>query len=827
MRVPVSWLKEFVALPDSITGREVSDLLVGVGFEVEGLESVGDVRGPLVVGKVLSIEELTDYKKPIRWCHVEVGAAHGHADTPGIRGIICGARNFAEGDLVVIALPGTTLPGDFTITSRETYGHLSDGMICSQRELALGDDHDGIMILPPASAQPGDDAFPILGLGDEVLDVAVTPDRGYALSIRGIARELSIAMKIPFTDPAESLAVLPEASGQEQSGLAISAASDDAVACDLLVLRTMDNFNPAAPTPDFIKSRLTAVGMRSISLAVDVTNYVMFELGQPLHAFDADKVSGTIRARWARDGETLETLDHVTRALSPDDLVIADDSSALSLAGVMGGLASEISESTTRIVLEAAHFNPPVIAKMSRRHKLSSEASRRLERGVDRMLAPVASARAVELLIKFGGVTHSGTTAVETAPDLVHVAFDPQLPGRVAGRTYEESVTKSILISLGCTVNDAQSVWDVRVPTWRPDLQAPIDLVEEVIRIDGYDKVPTRLPVGPQGQGLTRDQKLLKRAGLFLAGRGLVEVRNYPFMGTSELDDMGLAADASRRHALALANPLSDEQPLMRTTLLPALFAALARNTSRGFNDVALFEIASVTLPRPDQAATGATNSPQLSVAARPSDSQLADIQALLPDQPLYLGVTMSSGLWSDVIDVVLSLAQDLGVHASVRNADVAPWHPGRCAQILIEGAVIGTAGELAPRVIEAFGLPKRSVAAEVDLTALFAHAHVVPRAPRMWTFPVAKEDIALVVKSEVAANDVLEAIRSAAGPLLEDVRLFDVYQGTQVPQGHKSLAFALRFRAADRTLSADEVATARQAAVDEAARVCGATLRG
>ena len=822
MRIPISWLRDFVTLPESMSGREVSELLVGVGFEIEGVESVGDVRGPLVVGTVLSIEELTDYKKPIRWCRVEVGQAHGHADTPGIRGIICGARNFVEGDLVVIALPGTTLPGDFTITSRETYGHLSAGMICSQRELGLGDDHDGIMILPAGSASPGDDAFPILGLGDEVLDVAVTPDRGYALSIRGIARELSIAMNIDFNDPADNLALLPQASGSS-----ISAASDDVLACDLLVLRTMEHFNPHAPTPDFIKARLAAVGVRSISLAVDVTNYVMFELGQPLHAFDADKVSGTLRARWAHEGETLETLDHVTRTLTSSDLVIADDKQALSLAGVMGGLSSEISDSTTRIVLEAAHFSPSVIAKMSRRHKLSSEASRRLERGVDRMLAPVASARAVELLIEFGGVTHAGTTAVETAPNLTHISFDPQLPDRVAGRSYDSADVKRILVALGCSVSDKQALWDVRVPTWRPDLVAPIDLVEEVIRIDGYHKVPSRLPVGPQGQGFTREQKLLKRSGLYLAGRGLVEVRNYPFMGVTELDDLGLAPDGSRRHALVLANPLSDEQPLMRTTLLPGLFAALARNASRGFTDVALFEIASVTLPRTDQPVTGATQAPQLAVTSRPHASELASIEALLPDQPLYLSIAMAHSAWNDIVEVVLSLAQDLGVVATVRNAQVAPWHPGRCAQIIVAGDVIGTAGEVAPRVNEAFGLAKRSLAAEVDLDALFAHANVVVRAPQMWTFPIAKEDIALVVKSEVAAHDVLEVVREAAGALLEEVRLFDVYQGAQVPAGYKSLAFALRFRAADRTLSADEVTAARQAAVEAAAAAFGATLRG
>ena len=300
MKVPVSWLREFVEIPAELSGRDVAALLLSVGFEVEGVDSVGDVQGPLVVGRVAHIEELEGLKKPIRFCQVEVGAANGHEDTPGVRGIICGARNFAEGDLVVVALPGTTLPGDFTIATRKTYGRISDGMICSGRELGVSDDHDGIIILPAGSAQPGDDAFPIMGLGEEVLDIAVTPDRGYAMSIRGMAREVAIARGIEFVDPGTNLVELPTA-----SGIPAQAASDDQHACDLLVLHTLANFDPAAPTPDFITSRLSAVGVRSISLAVDVTNYVMFELGQPLHAFDADKVTGTIRARRARDGEAL------------------------------------------------------------------------------------------------------------------------------------------------------------------------------------------------------------------------------------------------------------------------------------------------------------------------------------------------------------------------------------------------------------------------------------------------------------------------------------------------------------------------------------------
>jgi phenylalanyl-tRNA synthetase beta chain len=606
-----------------------------------------------------------------------------------------------------------------------------------------------------------------------------------------------------------------------------------------LVLRTLGNYNPAAHTPDFIKARLAAVGVRSISLAVDLTNYVMFELGQPLHAFDADKITGTIRARWAKAGETVETLDGVKRDLTTEDLVIADDARVLSLAGVMGGAYSEISETTTRVVLEAAHFNPTEIAKMSRRHKLSSEASRRLERGVDRMLPPVASARFAQLLIEHGGATFEGTSGVEQAPDPIVISFDPNLPGKVAGHTYDAASVEKILVSLGCSVDTSKSPWSVRTPTWRPDLAAAIDLVEEVIRIDGYEKVPATLPTAPAGRGLTELQKLQRRAGLHLAGRGLVEVRNYPFVGVAEFDALGIPAKDSRRHAVQLANALSDEQPLMRTTLLPGLTGALARNISRGFTDVALFEIASVSLLSAKQSATGVTNPPRPSVLERPSATDIAALEALLPEQPLHLGVLLAGALkpaalgakptpaaWSDAIDIALALGIELGVEIEVAAGDNAPWHPGRCAALSINGELIGYAGELAPRALENLGLPKRAVALELNLSALLAAANVVASAPAIWTFPVAKEDIALVVKADVAATDVLNVVREAAGELLEDIRLFDVYEGSQVAEGHKSLAFALRFRAQDRTLAAEEVAAARQAGVDAAAKSFGASLR-
>ena len=364
MRVSLSWLREFA--PVDASAHDIAQALIRLGFEVEGIDIVGEgVSGPLVIGRVVSIEELTEFKKPIRFCQVEVGAEHG-----GVRGIVCGARNFAEGDTVVVALPGSMLPGGFAIAARETYGRTSDGMICSERELGLSDAHAGILILD-GSLAPGADAATLLGLGDTVLDVSVNPDRGYAMSVRGLAREVAAAFDVPFVDPADQLEDLstPAAGAQPRD---VRRATP---ACSLFVLRTLRDVNAKAATPLWMRSRLQAAGMRSVSVVVDITNYVMLELGQPLHAFDADRVNGTVTVRNADEGESLELIDHTRRVLSSDDVVIADDSGVLSLAGIMGGACSEISDETTNVLIEAAHFDADAIAASCRRHRVSTDAS--------------------------------------------------------------------------------------------------------------------------------------------------------------------------------------------------------------------------------------------------------------------------------------------------------------------------------------------------------------------------------------------------------------------------------------------------------------------
>jgi phenylalanyl-tRNA synthetase beta chain len=823
MRAPVSWLREYADLPAEVSARRIAERLVALGLEVERIDQPGaEVAGALVVGRVADFaEERHSNGKTIRWCEVEVGPGEA-------RGIVCGARNFAVGELVVVALPGATLPGGFRIEARRAYGHLSDGMICSARELGVGADAAGILVLSRCAAKPGDDAAELLGLGEPVLEIAVTPDRGYCLSIRGVSREAATAFAVGFQDPAERSLDAPASAGYPVR-------VEDPGGCPVFAVVSVDGFNPGRPSPDELRRRVELAGMRPISLAVDVTNYVMLELGQPLHGYDADRLRGPIRVRRAGSAEKLTTLDGVRRTLAPEDLVIADDSGAVGLAGVMGGESTELTPTTSRVVVEGASFDPATVGRTARRHRLASEASRRFERGVDPALPLVAALRAAALLTRFGGGRIVGATLVGEVPPRAPVPLLADHATRVLGTPVGSPEAHRALVAVGCRVDDsADAALVVHPPSWRPDLQDPNDLVEEIARLRGYDTIPSRLPVAAAGRGLTPNQRLRRRIGTGLAGAGFVEVVTYPFVGDADWAALGLAADDGRRRALRLENPLSEQEPLLRTTLLPGLGRVAARNVGRGRGDLALFECGPVYLPGPDLAPA-----PRLGVDAAPSAADLARLEAALPDQPRHLGLLLAGHrspagwwgaarpvCWADAVAGALRVGALLGLSLTVRAARRPPWHPGRCAEVLLDGVGIGFAGELHPRVCAALRLPPRSAAAELDLEPLLAAAPAVTQAPALSVQPVAKEDIALVVDAGVPAAKVEQALRAGAGELLESVRLFDVYTGEQVPVGAKSLAFALRLRAFDRTLTEAEATAARDAAVAEAARTCGAVQR-
>ncbi|HEV2798828.1 MAG TPA: phenylalanine--tRNA ligase subunit beta, partial [Nocardioides sp.] len=688
----------------------------------------------------------------------------------------------------------------------------------------------GIIVLPPDAGEPGQDVRPVLGLDEETIEFEINPDRAYALSIRGIAREVLVSVEgaSGFRDPADR--DTPAANGEGHPVVV-----EDAAGCPVFVARRVSGFDPTAPTPDHIVRRITAAGMRPISLAVDVTDYVMLETGRPIHGYDADKVQGPIVVRRAREGERLTTLDGTDRVLDPADLVVTDDSGIIGLGGVMGGETTEMSGTTTSILVEAAHWDAVSMFRTGRRHKITSEAGRRNERGVDPTICEAAADRVVELLVEHGrGRAEAGVTVVGTPPEMPVIEVAGDLAARVSGMPISEERSAECLRAIGCEVT-AEGTGTLRVvpPPWRPDLTDPQDLTEEVIRLVGYDRVPSVLPTPPSGRGLTRPQQLRRRIGRTLAGDGFVEVVTFPFVGTSDLDDLGLPSDDPRRDLLRLSNPLSAEAPFMTTTLLPGLLRTAGKNVGHGNTDVAIFETGTVTRPR--HAGPAAI----LPVDRRPTDEEFAALDAALPAQPLHLalvaaGDAVSGGwwgpaspvTWSDAVEAVRSVAAALGLEVSAASAELAPWHPGRCAELAVDGLVVGHAGEVHPTVCQAFGLPKRTVAAEVDLDLLIEQAVHLRQAPTFSSYPVAKEDVALVVDASVPAADVEAALREGAGALLESIRLFDVYTGDQVGEGKKSLAYALRFRAPDRTLKEGEAAAARDAAVALAAERTGAVQR-
>ncbi|HSS67267.1 MAG TPA: phenylalanine--tRNA ligase subunit beta [Nocardioidaceae bacterium] len=824
MRVPVSWLHDYADLPADIDVKELADRLTMLGLKLEAIETPGaEVSGPLVVGRVVEFAaEEHSNGKTIQWCHVDVGESEP-------RGIVCGASNFAVGDLVPVALPGAVLPGGFEIGARKTYGHVSDGMICSARELGLGDDHTGIIVLQPGEAEVGADAAEVLHLRDAVIEFEINPDRAYALSLRGVAREAALAYGVEFHDPADQVE-RPADSG----GYPIRV--DDPSGCDAFAAVAVTGFDATAPTPRWLARRVQLAGMRPISLAVDVTNYVMLELGQPIHGYDRASLRGPIVVRRATAGERLTTLDGAERELVPADLVIADDSGVIGLAGVMGGETTEMGGATTDVLIEAAHFDSVTVMRTARRHKLPSEASKRFERGVDPTLGAIAARRVAELLVQHGGGSVAGAaTVISAVPDAAVVQMAVTLPTRVAGFAIDETQTVSALRAVGCAVEVADATVSAGVPPWRNDLTDPYDLVEEVVRIVGYTNVPSVLPAAPAGRGLTPRQRLRRRVGLALAAAGYVEVLSYPFVGDRDWESLDLPSDDPRRTTVRIANPLSDEEPLLRTTLLPGLLRALGRNVGRAQTDLGLYEIGSVFLPLPGER----PKAPRLGVDRRPTADEFKQLEAALPDQPLHLAVVMSglrspsgwwgSGTaagWADAVEACRTVAHSLGVDVDVVRAQHAPWHPGRCAQVIVGETVVGHAGELHPRVCTAYGLPPRAAAAELDLDVLLHHAIDIAPAPMFSTYPVAKEDVALIVDVSVNAADVEIALRAGAGELLESARLFDVYEGEQIGAGMKSLAYALRFRAPDRTLTEAEVRSAVDGAVASAAAETGAVQR-
>ncbi|MGV0039324.1 phenylalanine--tRNA ligase subunit beta [Mycobacterium colombiense] len=833
MRVPYSWLREIVAAGApgwDVAPAELEQALVRIGHEVEEVATLGPVEGPLTVGRVTAIEELTGFKKPIRFCHVDVGEGKD-------REIVCGATNFTVGELIVAALPGTTLPGDFKIAARKTYGRNSDGMICSAAELGMGADHSGILVLPPGTAEPGADAAAVLGLDDVVFHLAITPDRGYCMSLRGLAREVACAYDLDFVDPAQVVKPLPA------NGEAWPLTVQPGTGVRRFALRPVTGIDPAAVSPWWLQRRLLLSGIRATSPAVDVTNYVMLELGHPMHAHDRKRITGSFSVRFARPGETVVTLDDIERKLEPADVLIVDDTATTAIGGVMGAASTEVRADSTDVLLEAAVWDPAAVSRTQRRLHLPSEAARRYERGVDPAISVAALDRCATLLADIaGGVVSDGLTDWRGDPPVgdsvtdwagTPIEISVDLPDRVAGVGYAPGVTARRLTQIGAEVAERGDTFTVTPPSWRPDLVQPADLVEEVLRLEGLDVIPSVLPSAPAGRGLSAAQKRRRAIGKALAQSGYVEILPTPFLPAGVFDLWGLPDDDPRRTTTDVLNPLEADRPHLATTLLPALLEALVRNVSRGLVDVSLYALAQVVRPTTDTRAVDV-----IPVDRRPTDAEIAVLDASLPRQPQHVAAVLAGlrehrGPWgpgrraeaADAFEAVRIIARASGIDVRLRAAQQLPWHPGRCAEVLVGDTPVGYAGQLHPAVIERSGLPKGTCALELDLDAM-PIAAALP-APRVSPFPAVFQDVSLVVAADVPAQAVADAVRAGAGELLEDLQLFDVFTGPQIGEDRKSLTFALRFRAPDRTLTEDDATAARDAAVRRAAEAVGAELRG
>ncbi|ADT99496.1 phenylalanine--tRNA ligase subunit beta [Mycolicibacterium gilvum] len=831
MRIPYSWLRDTVqagAPGWDVSPEELEQAFIRIGHEVEEIIPAGPVTGPLTVGRVVEIEELTEFKKPIRAVKVDVGSENV-AGAP--RDIVCGATNFAVGDLVVVALPGAVLPGDFAIATRKTYGRTSDGMICSVSELNLGSDHSGILVLPPGTAEPGTPAAGVLGLDDVVFHLAITPDRGYCLSVRGLAREIANAFDLDYTDPAD-VAPLPA------EGEALPVTIDPGTGVQRFGLRPVTGIDPKAVSPWWLQRRLLLSGIRAISPAVDVTNYVMLELGHPMHAHDRSLITGGFRVRFAEPAETVVTLDDVERTLDTVDVLIVDDAATAAIGGVMGAGTTEVRDSTTDVLLEAAVWDPAAVSRTQRRLRLHSEAGRRYERTVDPAISVAALDRCATLLADIAGGTVQPTLTDwrgdpprdDWSPAPVSMPVD--LPDRTAGVEYPQGAAQKRLTQIGADVVVEGELLTATPPSWRPDIRQPADLVEEVMRLEGLDVIPSVLPTAPAGRGLTATQKRRRAIGKSLALSGFVEILPTPFLPAGIFDQWGLDADDRRRDTTTVLNPLEADRPSLATTLLPGLLEALARNVSRGAVDVALFAIQQVVEPTSETRAVE-----RIPNDRRPTDDEIAVLDASLPHQPQHVAAVLTglrepAGPWgagrrveaADAFEAVRVIGRAVGVDFTLRADQTLPWHPGRCAAVLIGDVVVGHAGQLHPAVVERSGLPKGTCAVEIDLDAV-PLTETLP-APRVSPFPAVFQDVALIVGDDVSAQSVVDAVRAGAGELLEDVRIFDVYTGPQIGDGRRSLALALRFRASDRTLTEEEASAARDAAVALAEERVGAVQR-
>ncbi|HEY5727952.1 MAG TPA: phenylalanine--tRNA ligase subunit beta, partial [Acidimicrobiia bacterium] len=783
MKLTMRWLADFVELPTA-DPEEIAGAFESMGHEVEAYHQLTADFERVVIGRVTGIAAHPDADK-IRVCTVDVGDPAGDSE------IVCGAWNFAVGAVVPVALPGARL-GEATIERRSIRSVVSNGMICSERELGLGDEHAGIMVLdedsPETAATLGSDFAAMLDLPDTLFDVAITPNRPDCMSVLGLARELAAYYRIEVAEPTIDVDESPPAS-------AVSVMIDDPIACPRFVGRQLRDVT-VGPSPLWMRLRLRHAGIRPINNVVDASNYAMVELGHPTHAFDLDRLGETVVVRRAVAGERLMTLDDQDRELLPGDIVVADGARVVAIGGVMGGADTEIHDGSTRILVEAAYWDPPAILATSRRLGLRSEASARFERGTDPNFCHLAADRVAQLL-----VTTAGATVVAGRVDAYPNPIKPRTIAlaedeieRHLGITLEPGESKELLERLGFAVTAGDPLM-VTVPTRRRDVERPIDLVEEIGRLAGFDRIPDRVRTG-LGGGLPPVEARKAKLRRFMAGSGYSEILTLSFIGAADLDALDLPEDDPRRSGIAVVNPLHDGNGVMRTTLLPGLVSAAARNVNQHIEDVALFETGTVFRRGPGP----------------------------IPDQPEHLGfirvgadggdfagpgrpvdVRTATGLWEGLVAA-------MGVpDAVIRRGSAPELHPGRAAEVMVGDTVAGVVGELHPSVAERAGLPGRVAVGEIAIAPLVAEPPVWRLMPPS-LFPPNIFDLAFEIDPATSAGELLAAIRRGAGDLFEAQRVFDVFTGGPVEQGRTSIAVRLTLRAPDRTLTDRELAPVRRA---------------
>ncbi len=797
MKLTRSWIDEFVDI--AVTDpAELAEAFESLGHEVEEWKVlVPDFTG-VVVGRVLEVDAHPDADK-VRITKVDVGDE--------ILDIICGAWNFQAGAIVPVAVAGAVLGGDVTITRRNIRGVTSNGMICSEIELGIGEEAEEIMVLtddyPEASNAVGADFAHVVGFPDVHYEINVTPNRPDCLSVYGLCRDLAALYEVPL----RSHGISVTATGEPND---VTVEIEVPELCPRFAGRRVRGIT-VKPSPHWLRWRLTQSGIRPISNVVDASNYAMIEFGHPTHAFDVERLGTTIGVRLATEGETIRTLDDQERTLQASDLVVTDGTSPVAIGGVMGGASSEVHEGTTDVFIEAAYWDPATILVTSKRLSLRSEASARFERGADPSFCHLGADRVAQILTETAGGAPA-PEAVDVDPGNIQpwtITYPLSETQRVLGVNLDAATTTSLLerLTFGVTGDDPLVV---TVPTRRPDVERPVDLVEEIARLHGFDGIPDSVPSGPGG-GLPFPEQRLRTIREAMVGAGFYETLNFSFIGESDLDALDLPQNHPARSGINVVNPLNDTEGVMRTTLLPGLLKSAASSIGRRTSESTLFEIGKVFLPGegtlPDQ------------------PDRLGFLLAGRPD-PTWEGpasgfdVFDASGVW-EMLCAVLSIRD-----ASLRQAPLPPFHPWRAAELLIGDVVVGALGEIHPRVVEAFGLEGRVVACELDLAEF-----LIDRGP--WTyvapsvFPPVIFDMAFIVAEATPADALTEVVAESAGELLEGLSVFDVFSGDSIGEGRKSIAVNIRLRAQDRTLKDGDAAAIRKAITAAVSERLDGQLRG